>query len=524
MAGTFIPEKEAPKANTAKKPMLVLPGDYMPITECAGELYPILATSGRYFVFEDQVVKLIEDGGKPRLSPIDMTAFCSELEGYFELYKRGVDNRGKKVLREGRCSQEAAVVLLKANPQQYLPSIKTLTNAAVFAEIDGSLEVLSKGHHSIRGGIYVLKDRNIQKLDLQVAVAELLKLVNDFNFVTPADRSRAISALLSPALRMGGLLPGVDTPLNSAEADESQAGKNFLMKIICALYGEKAYVIACDKDSASAIDEPLSEALCSGRPFILLDNVRGEIRSQKLESAIKGMGTVDAKRKYQPTVQVTTDHVIWLLTSNGMSATRDLANRSAITRIKKQPIGHSYESYQEGDILAHLQANTDRYLSCVFTVLDDWLQKGKPTTLEGRHDFREWTRALDWIVQNTFGLAPLMDGHREEQERVSNPSLGWLRQVAIAFEKEGKLGEAFKAAEILEMCEKHGIDVPGGGPRLDEKQVLMLAGKILGRLFRDGSTVMAGGFQVTRETREEWNAEVKRNRPIHYYWFRDVKN
>jgi hypothetical protein len=203
--------------------------------------------------------------------------------------------------------------------------------------------------------------------------------------------------------------------------------------------------------------------------------------------------------------------------------TRDLANRTVITRIKKQPVGYAFEKYAEGDVVAHVRAQTDHYLSCIYTVLDYWIQQGKPMTEESRHDFREWTQAMDWIVQHAFGLAPLMDGHLEEQERVSNPDLGWLRQVALAAAKDGRLDEAFKPSEIADLCDAHGIDIPGVRPTTSTEQIKLVTGKVLGRIFREKLTVRTGGFEVTRETRKEWNEDQRREVPVHYHWVRNIK-
>src|SRR2546430_8621396 len=38
-----------------------------------------------------------------------------------------------------------------------------------------------------------------------------------------------------------------------------------------------------------------------------------------------------------------------------------------------------------------------------------------------------------------FCLPPLVDGHRDEQLRISSPDRGWIRQVALAVEKENRL-------------------------------------------------------------------------------------
>lgn len=42
---------------------------------------------------------------------------------------------------------------------------------------------------------------------------------------------------------------------------------------------------------------------------------------------------------------------------------------------------------------------------------------------------------LDWIVQDIFKEAPLMDGHKAAQARVANPDHTFLRQLALALQK-----------------------------------------------------------------------------------------
>ena len=49
----------------------------------------------------------------------------------------------------------------------------------------------------------------------------------------------------------------------------------------------------------------------------------------------------------------------------------------------------------------------------------------------------------------------------EELLRVSNPALSRLRLVAIAAEKEKRLGEALLATEIRDICHGCGLELPG---------------------------------------------------------------
>jgi hypothetical protein len=137
-------------------------------------------------------------------------------------------------------------------------------------------------------------------IQIDEAVEALLDIVQDFSFLTPPDKSRCIAGIISPALRFGRLLRA-DFPLDYCEADQSQTGKTFRMNLICSIYGENACVVVLPSESkkgVASLDELLSAALLSGRPFITLDNLRGEISNQLLESAIRGQGVfqVDADR------------------------------------------------------------------------------------------------------------------------------------------------------------------------------------------------------------------------------------
>src|SRR5438445_13799417 len=92
-----------------------------------------------------------------------------------------------------------------------------------------------------------------------------------------------------------------------------------------------------------------------------------------------------------------------------------------------------------------------------------------------------------------------MDGHVEAQERTSNPALSWLRSVALAVSGENRLGVELTATELVEVCELHGVDIPGkpAGEDRAKKQV----GSLCKQVFREGDTVTVEDFTVTRGVR-----------------------
>src|SRR5690606_22583817 len=111
----------------------------------------------------------------------------------------------------------------------------------------------------------------------------LAELIAEFAFVTPSDRSRAIAAIIAPALKAGGILRG-HYPFTIVEADDSQTGKGYLCDLIFAIYGETPGIVGERKGGVGSLDESLAQKLVEGRPFILLDNLRDKIDSAYLEA------------------------------------------------------------------------------------------------------------------------------------------------------------------------------------------------------------------------------------------------
>jgi hypothetical protein len=136
-----------------------------------------------------------------------------------------------------------------------------------------------------------------------------------------------------------------------------------------------------------------------------------------------------------------------------------------------------------------------------------------------RRDFREWVGVNNLIAQELFSLPPLLDHHQEEQIRISNPKLVWLRSVAIAVEQTGHLDEGLLSHEILEIAQQQNIPIPGVRDTTPEDQLVMQVGKLLGSLFSLQPTVSISGYNIEKMTRREWIPEIPRERDRHYYRF-----
>lgn len=487
-------------------------------TESAHHIFKVIAPTRRLFIRADRVTEVQPCSMHGyQLETVSEERFASLVETFGRRVARREEAKAKdgtsRVLwRRVTYPLSAAKVALASDAARSLPPIRQVLSSPIIVP---SGKVLGRGYHDENGGTLVTGGEAATK-PLSAAVPGLLSLLDDFNFKSPGDKSRAVASLISPSLKMGGWIDD-DFPLDLAEADKSQSGKTYRQKLVAAIYGESPQAITASVGGVGSLDEAVSAKLIAGRTFIALDNVRGKIDSAVMEAAIRGHRFLTCRALRRSAV-VDCSPFLWQLSTNGAELTRDLANRSIITRIMKKPAGVAFRTYPEGDLLRHVAAKKSHYLGCVFAVVRAWAEAGCPRTDESRHDFRGWCQALDWIVQNIMGQAPLLDGHQAEQARVGNPKLQWLREVCKAAEQAGLLNEPLTTTDLIEPIEDDpSIEWPI--PIRGDNKARTVAGRILKRIFAeaDSDAVEVDGFRLSRAVEETYDQKSRHTSSTTFY-------
>lgn len=491
-------------APTSKRPLVLLPRSSQSISETGRHLGELLAETKRFFLRGGSVVRLRKDHeGFPVLDDAKPVALASDFETVATLHTMS----SKGDIAPAICNESQAKLITASEAfRSALPPIRVVARCPMLIERNGTLiEVCGYDRES---GILASGSPTVQ-MSPDVAVSLLDEMLAEFSFTTPGDRARSLAALITPALVLGGLLPG-RAPLDLGEATASQSGKGYRNKLTAALYAESVRTITQSKGGVGAMEETFSQALLNGANFLCLDNVRGKIDSPAIESFL----TEDrflARAPYRQPTEVDPKRVMVMLTSNKADLTTDLSNRSSIVHIRKQPDGHSFKRYPEGGILDHVRANQPQYLGAVFSIIRTWHEAGKPRTEETRHDFREWVQTLDWITRNLLNAGPLMDGHSEAQTRVTTPSLNWLRDLALEVIKAGRDDRWMRTNELLDLLEDADIAIPGTDKSGDlsgeaaRKAALQATGRTLAKCFRssEGEAVMVDQIQVERRQQRD---------------------
>jgi hypothetical protein len=514
---------------------LAIPPDVFPVPAgehgyiaCANAIFPAVAQGMQWFTRAGKIHEIESDRDGARLVPMEKERAVSVLEMFAKNSKKRIARfemkDGEPFWRTRTMPTGSMDILLRTDAaREHLPNIRQLVSCPVLVEVSkAKCEVLAAGYHEHGGGTYITSGVAPPIVPLNTAIEAILGIHADFAFCSPADLSRAIAVMLTPAMKMGGFIAD-DYPIHIAEAVESQSGKDYMHKLHSRIYNERPTAIAPCNGGVGSLDETISKALIHGRPFICLANFRGKLESAILEEAIRGQGRVEC-RALRTAATVDCTPFVWQLSTNAAEFTRDLANRAIITRIRKQPPDYLFKQYPEGALIAHIEANQPFYLGCVFAIVREWVACHKPRTNDTRHDFRVWTQVMDWIVQKAFRLPPLLDGHREEQARTANPALQWLREVAIAAVQQGRVGKQLIALDIADICEDAEIALPGRKESTEEAKFKI--GRTLGNLFKDADQIdearvrlIVDGITITKTTGKDYDPVSRKDRERHHYVF-----
>ncbi len=494
-------------------PQVQLPGGDTTIISAADEFSQLLGATGRFYARGGVAVRLIESNSDRRLEPIRPAAFCSDLESVANLVSVTTTNDGEAITPT-ICSESNARRILESFALRLgLPEIRVLSRCPVLIERDGELVEIAgyDGQSGILAG-----GAPTEVLSLDEAIALLENLIADFRFATDGDRARGLAAFITPAMVFGGLLSG-RAPIDLGEADTSQAGKGYRNKLTAAIYCANLGTVTQRSGGVGSMQETFDAKLVSGVPFISLDNFRGKQDLPWLES-FQTEDNYSARVPYGPPMAIDTRRIIVILTSNAAETTCDLANRSSCVRILKQHSDYQFKRYPEGELRDHVVANQSRYLGAVFAVVREWHRLGKPELSIVDHDFRRWARVLGYIVEAILKTGRLLDGHRAAQQRISSPGLTWLREVALAVQRAGQIGEWLRPHQLLDILVDAGVEEAS-----DEENEWLLAtrslGRKLGRCFQ-GDHLVIDTFRIERTDVSDSDGRKK----CEYAFFSDSPN
>ncbi|MBX7133444.1 MAG: hypothetical protein K1X67_12290 [Fimbriimonadaceae bacterium] len=381
-----LPETSGdPPLPAPEKPRIqVVPGNLHVAT---AETDRLLADTGDYFTRAGTLVRLIErnDNGvaTERVHEQTLKLILSRM---IDWERRGRDGVGV------RCDPDPGVIhaLLYGQDHQHIPRLNGLARQPYYGP-DGL--VAQPGYHVGTGiyGAFQASDYCLDNPSRELAghsQAYLENLLSEFEFSSDADRSAAISAMLTAVVR-----PSLSVaPAFSITATSSGSGKSYLADIISLFAGPEEPQRVSYPGSADEAGKLIVSALLESPNVVLFDDMQTNWRSLgPLNRALTSSTTTERLLGSNRTATVPT-RVLILGTGNNIEPERDLRRRVVSIRLAPQNETPALRSFQN-DPISDVRKNRARAVECALNIIGAYRASGEAVSnVPAIGTYEEWSQ------------------------------------------------------------------------------------------------------------------------------------
>jgi len=263
-----------------------------------------------------------------------------------------------------------------------------------------------------------------------VALGTLNDLLSECAFATPEDRSAALSALLTAAVRPS--LP--IAPMFHVMAHQPGSGKSYLCQLISAMATPTPSSPVAFPRSNDACDKLILAQLMKAPAVIEFDNLTTDLRPyDKLCSALTSEYLEGRQMGVSRTVIVGTKALI-LSSGNNVRPIDDMVRRCICINLDPGLETPAARVYKRPHLLDEVLRDRNRYVGAALTVVRTWIAAGQPRAacqpLASFVNWSDWCREpLLWLDQPD-PAASIFTGLKNDptQVLVGRVLTGWYQQ------------------------------------------------------------------------------------------------
>jgi hypothetical protein len=283
-----------------------------------------------------------------------------------------------------------------------LPILAGITNAP-FMRSDGSV-CEQPGYDPASGLLFKPDGESFLPIpaqpsqdDASLALGRLMHLISDFPFITPADRSVALSAMLTALDRRS--LP--TAPLHAFTSPAAGTGKSLLVDIFAMLATGLMPVISQGR-TEEELEKRLGAALLAGDAAISIDNcehpLAGGFLCQMLTQQTLNIRLLGFSKNVE-----TPMNAALFATGNNLAIAGDLVRRTLLCSLDAQCERPELRTF-ETDVIETIRATRGQLVTAALTILRAWLVSGERMKVSPFGSFDHWSRrireALIWLGQD----------------------------------------------------------------------------------------------------------------------------
>lgn len=301
------------------------------------------------------------------------------------------------------------------------------------------------------------------RTDAEAAVRRLDSLLDEFPFVSPADRSAALAGMLTAAARAS--LP--TAPMFHIKAHAPGTGKTYLNEVITSFASPQPGSPQSFPSTNQECDKLLLAELKQGPPVINFDNLTGDIvplkklctvlTSERISGRVLGSSrTIDVSSK-----------TLILSSGNNVGPVGDMTRRCITINLDARTDTPQARHFARPDLLRELRRDRERHVAAALTVIRAWLEAGSPRTpCPALNSFEQWS---DWCRQPLLWLGmadPAASVYRAHED---DPERQLLEQLLTLWQKVAG-SKPVMIRELVTWADPHGA--PAGVQAVEVRELL----------------------------------------------------
>lgn len=417
-------------------------------TDAWAALLPV-ATDLRLFHGAGGLVRIIDSDGGPQIQLLDEATMFGLLVRHADWIAR----RGTNV-QDSKPPKELARDML-AMPDPGLPALEAVVTTPVFTP-QGSLlttpgyDPASRLWYEPLPG-FALPEIPTDPTEADAAEAVRLlteELLVDFPFAAESDEAHALAALILPFVRR--LIPGC-APIHLIEAPTPGSGKSLLADLISIIARGRACEATTLTRDENETRKKLTALLAHGAPIVLVDNVRGELDSAQLASALTAEVWTDRILGATRMVEFP-NRATWLVTANNPKLSLEIARRSIRIRIEPQE-EQPWErgGFKHDPIRGWARQERPRLVAAVVTLVQYWLARGRPAAGHKLGSFEDWAVVVGGILR-CAGIRGFLEDTADFYAAADPDSQEWHAFTVAWADKHGQ--QAVKSSDLVRLAEE----------------------------------------------------------------------
>jgi len=369
-------------------------------------------------------------------------------------------------------------MLLNAREYEHLPVLNGIARQPHMRQ-DGTL-CSSSGYDAATGLYGAFDDRQFDVPasptadDAKAALATLEDLLTEFNFPAESDRSAAVSAMLTAAVRTSLNV----APMFHVRAPQIGSGKSYLCEIITAFATARRGTPFGFPASDAECTKLLLAELLTSPGAIEFDNLTSDIVPHK--SLCTGLTSEYLKGRIlgaTRTASVST-RTLLLSSGNNVGPVADMARRCITINLEpasENPVAHEFK---RPNLMREVLANRGRYVIAALTVVRAWIVAGRPDTVcKTFNSYASWS---DWCRQPLLWLGRADPTDAVFEGMAEDPDREALGNLLVALKDQFGSAPTMVKAMVKRASERRGTtdellevlqDIAGANERINRKRL-----------------------------------------------------